>query len=111
MESHADVPPNIGRFAGLLAEGVCPRPSYDEVLLETHGCAVTPTLGSILRNWLLVIPRSPAINFARWQAATGVQPCDPIQAILAKHGIASNRVIWFEHGPSEGGTDVGCGVD
>jgi hypothetical protein len=111
MEAHAGVSPDIGRFSSLLAAGSCPRPLYDEVLFETHGCVVTPTLGSILPKWLLVIPRKPVINFALWQAACGVSPYAPVQTILAKHGIADNRAIWFEHGPSEAGSSLGCGVD
>lgn len=111
MKAHADAKHHVGRFDALLAEGACPRPIYDEVLLETHGCVVTPTLGSILPNWLLIIPRTPAINFARWESADGTQPHDLIRTILAKHDIASHRVVWFEHGPSEEGSSIGCGID
>jgi ATP adenylyltransferase len=112
MESDAGKKPrHTGRFAFLLAPGECLRPIYDEVLLETHGCVVTPTLGSILANWLLVVPRTPVINFARWLAAGGAQPCDLVEAILKKYDIANTRVIWFEHGPSDVGSSTGCGVD
>jgi len=111
MQAHAAVEYAASRFASLLEEAGRHRAIYDEVLLETHGCVVTPTLGSILPNWLLVIPRTPAINFAWWQAASGTQACDLVQSILAKHNICGKRVIWFEHGPSEAGSSVGCGVD
>jgi ATP adenylyltransferase len=111
MEEHIDVRPNVGRFAFLLGEDVCPRPIYDEILLETHGCVVTPTLGSIVANWVLIIPRTPVINFAVWQAADGAQPNDLVQEILIKHNIAVDRAIWFEHGPSSAGSSIGCGVD
>jgi hypothetical protein len=40
-----------------------------------------------------------------------IQPFDVIQEVCAKRGIAANRVIWFEHGPSAAGSSVGCGVD
>jgi ATP adenylyltransferase len=72
---------------------------------------VTPTLGSILANWLLIVPRTPVINFARWEAAGGAEPFDLVQAALTKHDITGSRVFWFEHGPSEAGSSVGCGVD
>lgn len=111
MEAHAGVRPNVGKFASLLAEGGCLRPIYDEILLETHGCVVTPTLGSILANWLLIVPRTPVINFARWETADGAGPLDLVHAILTAHDITGSRVIWFEHGPSEAGSSVGCGVD
>jgi ATP adenylyltransferase len=111
MEQHAGLRPSVGRFMSLLANEARPRPIYDEILLETHGCVVPPTLGSILPKWLLVIPRTPAINFARWQASTGVQPHDLVRVILSKHRISDDRVIWFEHGPSEVGSSIACGVD
>ena len=102
---------DVGRFASLLAKGECERPIYDQILLETHGCVLTPTLGSILPRWLLVIPRIPAINFAHWEAITGTNPYDLVHCILANCEIGNDRVIWFEHGASEVGSRVGCGVD
>jgi ATP adenylyltransferase len=111
METHADVRPDVSRFSSLLAEPTCPRPIYDQVLMETHGCVVTPTLGSILPNWLLVVPRTQILNFLRWQAASRVRPIELVSAILSKYDIANSRAIWFEHGPSHAGSSLGCGVD
>jgi ATP adenylyltransferase len=111
MEAHVAVAPPVGRFAALMADGACARPVYDEVLFETHGCVVTPTLGSILPNWLLVVPRASAINFARLRLTGAAEPSHLVEAILAKFEIALGRAIWFEHGPSAGGSLVGCGVD
>lgn len=111
MGTHAGTKSNAGRFASLLAGGACPRPIYDEILLEMHDCVVAPTLGAILPNWLLVIPRMSAINFAQWEGETGTNPSDLVRRILAKYGIGNYRAIWFEHGPSEAGSSVGCGVD
>jgi ATP adenylyltransferase len=100
-----------GRFASLFAEARCPRPVYDRILFESNGCAVTPTLGSIVPGWLLVVPRMPAINFVRWKSATGVNPHDLVQGILTMLNVAAERVVWFEHGPTEQGSSIGCGVD
>jgi ATP adenylyltransferase len=111
MGAQARMKPDVGRFASLLSEEPCPRPIYDEILLETHNCVVTPTLGSILPSWLLVIPRTPAINFAQWEAERGANPSILVGEILAEFGIGGHRVIWFEHGPSVVGSAVGCGVD
>jgi hypothetical protein len=90
---------------------VCPKPIYDEILFETQGCVVTPTLGSIIPNWLLVIPRAPTVNFAKWLHLNQGRPCDLISAVANRYDISEDRVIWFEHGPSETGSKVGCGVD
>jgi ATP adenylyltransferase len=98
-------------FARLLSADGCLRPLYDRVLLETHGCVVAPTLGSIIPYWLLVIPRAKCLNFRQWQADTGVNPHQVIADVLTSLGVAPERVIWFEHGSSANGHPVGCGVD
>jgi ATP adenylyltransferase len=51
------------------------------------------------------------INFARWQAATGIKPADVVKAVLTGYDLDGDRVFWFEHGPSEEGSLIGCGVD
>src|ERR1700694_1921574 len=48
--------PSFGRFATLLSAEACVRPVYDQILTEFSDCVVTPTLGSILPFWLLIIP-------------------------------------------------------
>lgn len=111
METHPDAGQSLGRFTSLLSEGVCPKPIYDKILFETEGCVVTPTLGSIVPNWLLVVPRKPMVNFAEWLRSNSGQPCDLISAVARRYDISDDRVIWFEHGPSEAGSQVGCGVD
>lgn len=100
-----------GRFSALLARGRCARQPFDEVLFETHDCVVAPTLGSIVPNWLLVIPRARALNFAEWRAGSNVEPLDVVRMVLAACGVDSDRAIWFEHGASRRGSTVACGVD
>src|SRR5215831_5245275 len=99
------------RFATLLAEGPCLRPVYDEILMEANDCVVSPTLGSILPNWLLLVPRVAAVNFARFSATSGVQPSELIRSVLKRWRITEDRAIWFEHGASEVGSTLGCGID
>ena len=111
MNNHVAKKADVGRFASLLASGECPRPLYDKILFETQGCVITPTLGSIIPDWILIIPRTPVLNFAHWQAMNGILPSELVQNILAKRCIKLNRAIWFEHGPSGAGTSVGCGID
>jgi ATP adenylyltransferase len=98
------------RFAFLRSTSECPRPIHDEILLEIDGCVVTPTLGSIVPNWLLIVPRSPVLNFAQWRLATGRSPLNLVEKVAAKRRSAE-RIVWFEHGPAESGSVLGCGVD
>ena len=99
------------RFVALLSPGTCSPLPYDEILFETSGCVITPTLGSILPYWLLVIPRVPSVNFVQWRTETRIEPYRLVGDILAQCRIESSRAIWFEHGPAERGSSVGCGVD
>jgi ATP adenylyltransferase len=100
-----------GRFAFLKPSGECPQPIYDQILFETDSCVVTPTLGSIVPNWLLIVPRSPTLNFAQWSRTTGQSPLRLIKSIMAECSLSSDRLVWFEHGPAQTGSTIGCGVD
>jgi ATP adenylyltransferase len=111
MEAPTVAAPDARRFASLLGDGACPRPDFDEILFETRGCVIAPTLGSILPFWLLIVPRNPVLNFALWQAMQGTEPSDLVEAILAECDIATDRTLWFEHGPASTGSSMGCGVD
>lgn len=103
-------PAKLGRFSSMI-EGDNPRPVYDTIIDEVMDCVLAPTLGSILPFWLLAIPRVPTVNFLHWSKITGHSPSEMVAAFLCKHEIASTRVIWFEHGPMELGSPLGCGVD
>jgi ATP adenylyltransferase len=102
---------DFGRFEAALSRSGSPRPPYDEVLLEVSGCVITPTLGSIVPNWLLVIPSIPALNFAEWRSNTGMEPDQLVADVLEKCGVSGDRAIWFEHGASNRGSAIGCGID
>ena len=100
-----------GRFSAALSPDGCPRPLYDEVLCETRECVVTPTLGAIVPFWFLVIPRISSANFVEWRGKTGVDPALVVGDILRAQKIDPDRAIWFEHGPRQQGSQLGCGVD
>ncbi len=102
---------DAGRFAFLNSLAECPRPIYDQILFESHGCVITPTLGSILPNWLLIVPRSQTLNFRQWSEATGESPMKVIKSVIAKYAGSKGRVLWFEHGPARTESVLGCGVD
>lgn len=99
------------RFSTLFAESNCPRPIYDKILFNVGSCVVTPTLGSIIPGWLLIIPREPATNFSYWQAETGINPAGLVSDVLRQADATTLRTIWFEHGPAVHGSKIGCGVD
>lgn len=110
-ELSTNSPLKSSRFAELLSHNRCLRPIYDEVLLESDGYVVTPTLGSILPHWMLAIPRLSIENFAKWRVATQLEPTGIVENVLTALAIDPERTVWFEHGATEVGTSVGCGVD
>jgi hypothetical protein len=102
---------DFGRFTTALSAFGPPREPYDEVLLELDGCVITPTLGSIVPYWLLVIPRVQALNFTEWRSVMCIEPHRVVADVLAECGIDSDRAIWFEHGASDRASAIGCGID
>jgi ATP adenylyltransferase len=101
----------FGRFSTALATGECPKPIYDRALCEWDGCIATPTLGSILPDWLLIIPRRQALNFSQWFSETRFEPARVIKNFLSQRRISEDRAIWFEHGSKNRGSILGCGVE
>lgn len=84
---------------------------HDQLLLERPEWLVAPTLGAIVPNWLLILPRRPALSFRDWQAKGGERPEAVLRAVCMHLGLAFDEIIWFEHGPAAQGTSVGCGLD
>src|SRR5947209_2503096 len=97
------------RFRALL-DGVGAA-AHDRPLLTTPKWIVAPTLGAIIPGWLLALPRRAVLNFNQWAAAEGESPETILQQLTEHLGLAAHEVIWFEHGPLNNGTVVGCGLD
>ncbi len=72
---------------------------------------MAPTLGSIVPDWLLIIPRRPFLSFRDWGLATSGNPVTFVRSVLDHLGLERDEAIWFEHGPGRVGTSVGCGLD
>jgi ATP adenylyltransferase len=105
---HSNVETRFAASLGLTSES-CNL--FDKVLFETDEFVVIPTLGSIVPNWLLVVPRKESLSFANWSKKSLKNPSDVLDQVLAHFMVASDQVVWFEHGPNVVGTSVGCGVD
>lgn len=99
------------RFATLLGDRRRGSEIYDQPLLETDSWVVAPTLGAIVPNWLIALPRHASLNFKSWQQATGHNPAEIVARVCAHLDLSVEQVLWFEHGPRDVGTVVGCGID
>lgn len=84
---------------------------FDKILYANDGFVVAPTVGSIVPNWLLIIPTSWDLNFRRAMLTTGVDPIALIDHLASHLGLNESEFFWFEHGPKERDSVVGCGLD
>ena len=108
MKSEADdLRPS--RFADVLQNGSEPRAIWDTSILETDEFVVVPTLGSIVPNWLLLLPRMSAINYREHERRCATRAIDHLRSVVAEFG--ESDFTWFEHGAAEPASATGCGVD
>jgi ATP adenylyltransferase len=88
-----------------------PNPLCDVDLGDDQDAAVVPTLGALVENWVLVIPRRPTISFARVAVASRKKCHELIVGVSERVCLPQKHVYYFEHGPAQVGTVTGCGVD
>lgn len=84
---------------------------HDRPLLARADWLVAPTLGAIIPNWLLLIPRDPVLNFRAWSELRGKYPEQLLREVRQHICLRGDEIIWFEHGPRVAGTLTGCGLD
>jgi len=101
---------NTGRFANILS-GANGLPLWDSVLLDLGEVVVAPTLGSIIPDWVLAIPKSRSENIAQWCGENRDAPLKIVAEIAQRFCVRRQGLIWFEHGPATRGSVTGCGVD
>jgi ATP adenylyltransferase len=90
------------------AQGNAP---WDTVLHDSGNFLVLPTRGALVPGWLLVIAKRHALcvgalSGAELDELTG---CLATARSLVQENFGSPTI--FEHGPSQAGTSLGCGVD
>jgi len=73
--------------------------------------AVVPTRGTLTPGWLLVIPRVHVLNTRALDDSMRVGFCAAVDVAVDCVTHAFGPVTRFEHGPSQEGSVVGCGVD
>jgi ATP adenylyltransferase len=99
------------RFEALLKGGFSFGAEHDRPLLARPKWLVAPTIGAIVPNWLLLIPRDPVLNFQMWADLHSRSPTLLLEDVRLHLGLRADEIIWFEHGPHSAGTSVGCGLD
>jgi ATP adenylyltransferase len=106
-----DIVTGTRRFEALLKGEFSSGAEHDRPLLNRTEWLVAPTIGAIVPNWLLLIPRDPVLNFRAWAELHGRRPGQLVQEVRLHLGLRAEEIIWFEHGPYGTGTSIGCGLD
>ena len=87
-----------------------PNPLCDIPLVVSREALVIPTVGSIIPNWVLVVPRVPALSLTALSSDHRAALLQVARDAANIMGNGTNTVL-FEHGPSTTSSLVGCGVD
>lgn len=99
------------RFTEVFERRGIKQSSYNQILTDLGQAVVVPTLGSIVPNWLLVIPKLPALNFKTWQSGQINDAMALLRVASNQLGVEEKKLLWFEHGAATAGSTTGCGVD
>lgn len=99
------------RFAALLQGSGADAEVYDRTLFESSEWVIAPTVGAIVPNWLLAIPRKHALSYRQWRAESGQEPYLVLESVCRHLGVSRSEILWFEHGPAETKSQIGCGID
>lgn len=85
--------------------------SWDQVLYESDNFVVVPSLGSIVPGWLLLVPKVHVIRYANIDDEYSSEINDLKKDVTFDLENSFGPVTEFEHGPSEQGSLLGCGID
>ena len=99
------------RFSGVFYSDVDNTEKFNQVIAELDGNVVVPTLGSIVPNWVLAIPRDHSFNYRDHADKTGQNPFGIVSSLVSCFGVSLADILWFEHGAQFAGSATGCGVD
>ena len=100
-----------GRFSEILREPSGGRASHNQPLLERIEWVIAPTIGAIVPNWLIAVPRKPALSLRDWAKWYGISPKTIVDDLGVHIRTTSPDLMWFEHGPASFNSPVGCGTD
>ena len=86
------------------------KPDYDTPVMETENFVALPSLGSLVKGWLVIVPRRRMPNLSMLQGAERRDLERLIQRLVPKLQVLNDNLYLFEHG---GASDslLNCGVD
>lgn len=97
------------RFCEQIAASGGPSDDW-AVVAETEHLLAVPSVGALVPGWLLVLPKDHHLNFASAVGASSTIESE-LAVIAADWENRFGPLTWFEHGPKDAGSDVGCSID
>lgn len=83
----------------------------DTVLYESQHFRVVPSLGSLIKGWVLITPKEEYLNFSLLNEPKYAELELLINEIKAFQNSIYGDTVIFEHGPTHKCSKTGCGVD
>ena len=84
---------------------------WDQVLHETDHFVVVPTVGALVEGWLLIITKQPYLCMGGMPTGEFHELSSLKELVCSVLSECYGDITVFEHGPSQPGQGVGCGVD
>jgi len=85
--------------------------TWDTVLHDSGNFLIVPTKGALVPGWLLVVAKRHALCVG---ALSGSELDELTSCLATARGLVQENFgasTIFEHGPSQAGTSLGCGID
>jgi ATP adenylyltransferase len=80
------------------------------VIAETEHLVAVPSVGALVPGWLLVLPKKHHLNFAETVRGNSHIESE-LESMAVRWESLYGPLTWFEHGPKEAGSEVGCSID
>lgn len=96
------------RFCEHLAGNTVRSPEW-EVVAESDNLVAVPSVGSLVAGWLLVVPKAHRLSFGESSDMSVLHR--ETEEIAAEWRREFGPLTWFEHGPAQPSSVVGCSVD
>lgn len=92
-------------------EGPLSESPWDQILYASENFVVVPTRGALVKGWLLVVPKQPFLCVGALSDSLRQELEETKELVASIVHDRFGEVAFFEHGPSQKGHQVGCGVD
>jgi len=87
------------------------RLPWNEVLFDSTSYVVTPSLGSFIEGWTLIISKRHVTSMSQLLIPEIQELSSLLSDVREKVEHAYGPTVVFEHGALKAGTEFGCGID